>query len=82
MSAGIVLESFKRAGIFRDARKTLLKESMSEGGGRNLGPGVELEPARTVPDPPKEKQPGIMGHHPCPCGSGKKYRDCCRTKLS
>jgi predicted transcriptional regulator len=24
---------------------------------------------------------GIRGHHPCPCGSGKKYRDCCRPKL-
>ncbi len=33
-------------------------------------------------DSPKEKQARIMGHHPCPCGSGKKYRDCCRTKPS
>jgi len=20
------------------------------------------------------------GHHPCKCGSGKKFRDCCRGK--
>jgi hypothetical protein len=25
---------------------------------------------------------GIRGHHPFPCGSGKKFRDCCRPMVS
>lgn len=32
--------------------------------------------------PPPPAPPAVLkGHHPCPCGSGKKYRDCCRGKV-
>lgn len=25
---------------------------------------------------------GLKGHHSCLCGSGKKFRDCCRTAMA
>jgi uncharacterized protein YchJ len=28
---------------------------------------------------PGQKKSGVKGHHACLCGSGKKFRDCCRT---
>lgn len=27
---------------------------------------------------PQIKTGFLKGHHPCPCGSGKKFRACCR----
>jgi predicted transcriptional regulator len=68
-------------------------ERVSQGGDGNVSPDVELERAKIVPSsspeapdilasPSKEKYSVIKGHHPCPCGSGKRYRDCCRPKLS
>jgi uncharacterized protein YchJ len=27
---------------------------------------------------PTTKTGQLKGHHPCPCGSGKRFRDCCR----
>lgn len=30
----------------------------------------------------KPKKPSALkGHHVCPCGSGKKYRKCCRVSV-
>ena len=28
----------------------------------------------------KQKQSGLKGWHDCLCGSGKKFRECCRVK--
>ena len=28
---------------------------------------------------PAVKNGMLKGHHPCPCGSGKKFRNCCRV---
>lgn len=33
-----------------------------------------------VPTVSRELSSELKGHHPCPCGSGKRYRDCCRPK--
>lgn len=27
---------------------------------------------------PKAQEISLKGHHECPCGSGKKYRNCCQ----
>lgn len=27
----------------------------------------------------EQKQTGVKGHHDCLCGSGRKFRDCCRV---
>lgn len=29
---------------------------------------------------PFQLEHGMKGHHPCLCGSGKRYRNCCRGK--
>lgn len=35
----------------------------------------------TKVDPtPKQLQSGVKGWHLCLCGSGKKFRECCRVK--
>ncbi len=39
-------------------------------------------------DPPKERAERLAEHerrihnHPCPCGSGKRYADCCISKIN
>ena len=69
-----------------------VEKSLPVGGDSNVSLGVELEPAKIVPSSSpepshilssssEEKHPELKGHRPCPCGSGKRYRDCCRPKL-
>lgn len=70
-----------------------IEESSPEGPASSVSTPVEHEASNIVPCqsseaphavayPLKEKYPVIKGHHPCPCGSGKRYRDCCRLKLA
>ncbi|MEN8150444.1 MAG: preprotein translocase subunit SecA [Planctomycetota bacterium] len=39
--------------------------------------GVEGSHSREAPKPIKRDQPKVGRNDPCPCGSGKKYKQCC-----
>jgi hypothetical protein len=45
---------------------------------RAAGAETAAPGARATPWRPLEGQPHPPGHAPCPCGSGRKYRGCCR----
>ena len=54
------------------------------GGGRALGAyaralrGAYLEASRPVSSPVRRQASKLGPNDPCPCGSGKKYKKCCR----
>ncbi|MCL0041203.1 SEC-C metal-binding domain-containing protein [Dehalococcoidia bacterium] len=53
---------------------------------QHLRAGIQHDIVRTIyhagilkETPPQRKQPvGVGRNDPCPCGSGKKYKKCCR----
>lgn len=60
-----------------------VKKSETEGQDSNVSNGIDTERTDIVSHKQKgkytgEKYPGTPGHWRCPCGSGKKYRNCCR----
>ena len=50
----------------------------SLGGGQPAGNGAQHQPAQPAPQPrtPIVAQPHVGRNEPCPCGSGKKYKNC------
>ena len=50
----------------------------SLGGGQPAGNGAQPQPAQPAPQPrtPIVAQPHVGRNEPCPCGSGKKYKNC------
>jgi hypothetical protein len=45
-------------------------------------PRAPAPPVVSVPRPTDpHSTPRVAGHLPCPCGSGARYRNCCRTSL-
>ena len=50
----------------------------SLGGGQSAGNGAQPQPAQPAPQPrtPIVAQPHVGRNEPCPCGSGKKYKNC------
>ena len=50
----------------------------SLGGGQPAGNGTQQQPAQPAPQPrtPIVAQPHVGRNEPCPCGSGKKYKNC------
>lgn len=46
---------------------------------KNL-PGPDDEPLPPPPDSIHRDKPDIGRNDPCPCGSGKKYKQCCLKK--
>jgi len=60
-----------------------VERSLPVGGDSNVSHRIDTERTDIVSHKqkekyPGEKYPGTPGHWRCPCGSGKKYRDCCR----
>jgi len=37
---------------------------------------------QAVAPEPEPEAVKVKGHHPCPCGSNKKYRHCCRKEAA
>jgi len=50
-----------------------IRQQVNEG---RIGPRGRQEP-RPVPARPARKRTGIRPNDPCPCGSGKKFKNCC-----
>ena len=48
-----------------------------KGGVRNLPKDTPIPPRQTKPETYKREQPKVGRNDPCPCGSGKKYKNCC-----
>jgi len=48
----------------------------SKGGVRNLPKDTPIPPHQTKPETFKREQPKVGRNDPCPCGSGKKYKNC------
>ena len=47
-----------------------------KGGVRNLPKDTPIPPRQTKPETYKREQPKVGRNDPCPCGSGKKYKNC------
>ncbi len=68
-------------------RKTLInvgaaehKEAAAMGGAKEVSgapKAVPTESKESVREPIKRAQPKVGRNDPCPCGSGKKYKNCC-----
>jgi len=43
---------------------------------------LDEEQAKTLSAIPARKRKNWMRNRPCPCGSGKKFKQCCWSKLS
>ena len=60
-----------------------VKKRVTEGQDSNVSHRIDNERTDIVShkqkgEYPGEKYPGTPGHWRCPCGSGKKYKNCCR----
>lgn len=46
--------------------------------GQGLNPETEPAPApEPAPEPVRREEPKVGRNEPCPCGSGRKFKDCC-----
>ena len=48
-----------------------------KGGVKNLPKDTPIPPRQNKPETYKREQPKVGRNDPCPCGSGKKYKNCC-----
>ena len=42
--------------------------------------GAKVPPRQTKPETVRRDRPKVGRNDPCPCGSGKKYKNCCMKK--
>ncbi|MEM9479902.1 MAG: preprotein translocase subunit SecA [Verrucomicrobiota bacterium] len=56
-------------------------QTTNTGAGQGSGPqGVQPRQAPEIAVPIRREQPKVGRNEPCPCGSGKKYKQCCGRK--
>jgi uncharacterized protein YecA (UPF0149 family) len=68
----------KTSGDFTPQQVQEILQMMHDDHSLNLPPDPADYRAPSTPSRPPSPPREPRGHEPCVCGSGKKYRDCCR----
>ena len=70
------VQAMRMAAAIEAARAANRGGKGAKGGVRNLPKDTTIPPRQTKPETFKREQPKVGRNDPCPCGSGKKYKNC------